>query len=40
MTDEGADKKNSCHVLSCVPGSLLEAGMLKSEQKSQKPSFK
>lgn len=26
MTDEGADKNNSYHVLSCVPGSLLGAG--------------
>jgi hypothetical protein len=26
MTDGGADKNNSYHVLSCVPGSLLGAG--------------
>lgn len=29
MIDEGADKNSSCHVLSCVPGSMLAAGDTK-----------
>ena len=36
MTDEGADKKNSCHELSCVPGSLLEAGDTRVNKRVKK----
>lgn len=39
MTDEGADKKNSCHELSCVPGSLLEAGDTRVNKRVKNPSF-
>lgn len=38
MTDEGADKKNSCRVLSCVPGSLLEAGDTRVSKRVKNPS--
>lgn len=38
MTDEGADKNNSCHVLSCVPGSLLEAGNKTVSKTAKNPS--
>ena len=38
MTDEGADKNNSCHVLSCVPGSLLEAGDKTVSETAKNPS--
>lgn len=38
MTDEGADKNNSYHVMSCVPGSLLGARDTRVNKTAKNPS--